>query len=113
MPRPKLNVTLRQMLTYATEAAEMAAQLSRIDLDVDLIRTRALVHTMELIGETASRVAEEDREKYPGIPWQDIVDLRNRLIHGYDRIDYDTLLQIVQHDLPALMAELRLIMPKL
>jgi uncharacterized protein with HEPN domain len=35
-----------------------------------------------------------------------IVGLRNRLIHGYDNVDFDILWAIVSHDLPPLIAEL-------
>jgi uncharacterized protein with HEPN domain len=35
-----------------------------------------------------------------------IVGLRNRLIHGYDNVDFDILWEIVSHDLPPLIAEL-------
>jgi len=34
------------------------------------------------------------------------VGLRNRLIHGYDSVDFDVLWQIVTHDLPPLIAAL-------
>jgi uncharacterized protein with HEPN domain len=32
--------------------------------------------------------------------------LRNRLIHGYDNVDFDILWQIVTQDLPPLIAAL-------
>jgi hypothetical protein len=38
-----------------------------------------------------------------GIPWADMISLRNRLIHGYDLVDFDILWQIVTHDLPELI----------
>jgi uncharacterized protein with HEPN domain len=34
------------------------------------------------------------------------VSLRNRLIHGYDEVDFDILWQIVTQDLPALIKSL-------
>jgi uncharacterized protein with HEPN domain len=34
------------------------------------------------------------------------VGLRNRLIHAYDQINFDTLWDIVQNDLPPLIAAL-------
>jgi uncharacterized protein with HEPN domain len=37
--------------------------------------------------------------------------LRNRLIHGYDAVDLDTLWQIVTADLPPLVASLEAIVP--
>ncbi|MCI0520633.1 MAG: DUF86 domain-containing protein [Chloroflexi bacterium] len=39
-------------------------------------------------------------------PGQQIISLRNRLIHGYDTIDFDILWQIVTKDLPVLISTL-------
>ena len=61
---------------------------------------------LEIVGEAASRVPPGEREQYSGIPWVQIVGLRNRLIHGYDNVDFDILWEIVSHDLPPLIAEL-------
>jgi uncharacterized protein with HEPN domain len=48
----------------------------------------------------------DERTKCPSIPWSQIVGLRNRLIQGYDSVDFDILWQIVTQDLPPLIAEL-------
>ena len=61
---------------------------------------------LEIVGEAASRVPAEERTRHPDIPWPEIVGLRNRLIHGYDSVDFDILWQIVTHDLPPLIAAL-------
>ena len=57
-----------------------------------------------------SRVPAAERGHYPGIPWPQIVSLRNRLIHGYDNVDFDILWQIITYDLPPLIAELEKIL---
>jgi uncharacterized protein with HEPN domain len=36
-----------------------------------------------------------------------MIGLRNHLIHGYDQVDLDVLWQIIQADLPELVADLR------
>jgi uncharacterized protein with HEPN domain len=51
-------------------------------------------------------MSPEERAAYPNIPWQEIVSLRNRLIHGYDSVDFDILLQIVKNDLPPLIDQI-------
>jgi uncharacterized protein with HEPN domain len=38
--------------------------------------------------------------------WRDVADLRNRLIHGYDAVDFDILWAIIQGDLPPLIQHL-------
>jgi uncharacterized protein with HEPN domain len=51
----------------------------------------ALIHLVELIGEAASQVPRDIQTQYPQIPWPEIISTRNRLIHGYDYVDYDIL----------------------
>ena len=70
----------------------------------------SLVRLLEIVGEAASRVPADERAKYPDIPWAQIVSLRNRLIHGYDNVDFDILWQIVTQDLPPLIVQLEKIL---
>jgi uncharacterized protein with HEPN domain len=98
------------MLNAAREAAQMAQGKTRADLDADRPLNLSLVRLLEVVGEAASRVPAPERAAYPGIPWPQIVGLRNRLIHGYDNVDFDILWQIVTQDLPALIAELEKIL---
>ena len=94
------------MLEHAREAVAMARGRQRADLDHDRMLNLALVRLLEIIGEAANRVPEEDRAGFPEVPWPQIVSLRNRLIHGYDEVDFDILWQIVAHDLPRLVEAL-------
>jgi uncharacterized protein with HEPN domain len=100
------GLSLRQMRDHAREALAMAQGRSRADLDSDRMLNLALVRLLEVIGEAAGRISEEEKEKHARIPWADLVGLRNRLIHGYDRVDFDILWGIVTRDLPPLIAEL-------
>ncbi len=81
----------------------MARGRKRADLDHDRQFNLALVRLLEITGEAANRVAEGERIRIPEVPWPQIVSLRNRLIHGYDEVDFDILWQIVTHDLPQLI----------
>jgi len=94
------------MLDYAHEAAEMARGRKRADLDTDRQFNLALVRLIEIIGEAANRVPEAERARMREVPWPQIVSLRNRLIHGYDEVDFNILWQIVTDDLPKLIEAL-------
>jgi uncharacterized protein with HEPN domain len=110
MPSHDTNVRLRHMLDAAREAAQMAQGKVRADLDADRQLNLSLVRLLEIVGEAASRVPVGERAKYSGIPWVPIVGLRNRLIHGYDNVDFDILWEIVSQDLPPLIRELEKIL---
>jgi uncharacterized protein with HEPN domain len=106
MPSHDTDVRLRHMLDAAREAVQMARDKTRAALDTDRPLNLSLVRLLEIVGEAASRVPASDRATYSSIPWVQIVGLRNRLIHGYDNVDFDILWQIVTQDLPPLIAEL-------
>jgi Uncharacterized conserved protein len=100
------EVRLRHMLDYAREAVDLAADRSRSELDSDRTLNLSLVRLVEVVGEAAARVTIEGRRLLPEIPWVEIVGLRNRLVHGYDAVDFDILWDILTDDLPPLVRSL-------
>ena len=106
MTRHDDSTRIRHMLDHATEAVEMADARTRAELDSDRQLNLALVRLLEIVGEAAGRVSAETRNQTTHIPWPEIVGLRNRLIHGYDEVDFDILWNIVREDLPPLIAAL-------
>lgn len=94
------EIRLRHMLDAAREAQSFIAGKPRLALDTDRKLALALVKDMEIIGEAASRVSEQSRAEYPAIPWPDIINMRNRLIHAYFDIDLDIVWDTVTKDLP-------------
>ncbi len=62
--------------------------------------------TIEIIGEAASRVSPKGKDRFPDLPWDDIVGMRNRLIHGCFDVDLDQVWLTVTRDLPPLLARL-------
>jgi uncharacterized protein with HEPN domain len=99
-------VRLRHMLDAAREAQGFASTRSRSDLDEDRQLLLALVKAIEIVGEAASRVSAETKAALPDVPWQDIVAMRHRLIHGYFDTDVDIVWSTVSQDLPPLQAQL-------
>ena len=105
------EIRLRHMLDAAREAVSFARGRVRGDLEGDRLLVLALVKDIEIVGEAAAHVSESGRTQAPGIPWQAIVAMRNRLIHGYYSINLNIVWQTVQQDLPALIAQLERIVP--
>jgi uncharacterized protein with HEPN domain len=100
------DIALRQMLNHAREAIEISEGKSRGDLDKDRLLNLALTRLLEIIGEAANRVPEEIQYQHPDLPWMQMIAARNRLIHGYDSIDFDILWAIIKNDLPKLIYQL-------
>jgi uncharacterized protein with HEPN domain len=106
MSRHDDNVSMRQMLEHAKEAVNMSRGRTRADLETDRMLQLALTRLLEIVGEAAARVSLNARERYERITWYQILGMRNRLAHGYDAIDLNILWDIIQADLPPLIAEL-------
>ena len=92
MSRRDDSVPMRHMLDYAREAVAMVRARTRAHLDDDRMLQLSLVQLIEMIGEAANRVTPQRR--HPDIPWADAIAARNRMIHGYDSIEYDVVWQI-------------------
>jgi len=107
MSRRDPQVPLRQMLEYAQEAVDLCRGKERSNLDKDRLLELALVRLLEIIGEAANRVSPTEQAARPQIPWTQFVGLRNLLIHGYDAVGLDIVWQIIQQDLPSLIATLQ------
>jgi uncharacterized protein with HEPN domain len=58
------------------------------------------------LGEAAQRIPEAERAGMTGLPWRQIIGLRNILAHGYERIDQETLYRTASSDLAAVEREL-------
>lgn len=100
------NVSLCQMRDHAREAMQLAQGKTREEFLADRTANLAVVRLLEIVGEAANRIPPSDRDRHPQVPWAQVIGLRNRLAHGYDRVDLDIVWQIVTRHLPPLVAEL-------
>jgi uncharacterized protein with HEPN domain len=65
----------------------------------------AVIRNIEVIGEAANNIQRVDAEfanAHSEIPFQVMYAMRNRLSHGYDRIDLEMVWKTVCNDLPYL-----------
>lgn len=111
MTQHRAEVRIRHMRDHAVEAIQMLGDATEDELRGDRKLQLALVQLIEIIGEAATRIPEEVRRNHPTIPWQLAADMRNKLIHGYDVIEYGIVFDTVKHDLPGLVEQLEAILP--
>ena len=104
-------IRIRHMLDAAKDAASFIQQEDRASLDKDRKLVLALMKSIEIIGEAATKITKECQEDLPQIPWPNIISMRNRLIHAYFDVNLEILWKTVTEDLPELIAELEKILP--
>ena len=71
----------------------------------DLRTKRAVERNIEIIGEAMNRILKQD-ETIKITNSRRIVDLRNRIIHGYDSVSDDVIWAVVIRNLPMLQTEI-------
>jgi uncharacterized protein with HEPN domain len=98
---------LLDMLKHAEEALSYVKGFSYERYAADRMRVRALERTLEIVGEAARLVSQEQKSAIPGIPWQIINGQRNVLAHLYGKVDHFQLFRTASEDIPRLIAVLR------
>lgn len=73
----------------------------------------AVIRNFEVMGEAARHVDDETARVASGVPWPDVRDMRNILIHEYFGVDLATVWKTILQDLPVLKSNLRRLMEKL
>lgn len=100
-------IRIQHIIMEAEEACAFAENMSLADFTKDRRTVKAIVRSVEIIGEAASKISDEIQNTYPEIPWKQIVGMRNRLIHVYFDIDYRMVWQTVKENLPPLIDKLK------
>ena len=77
----------------------------------DLRTKRAVERNIEIIGEAMNRILKIDSELVISNS-RKIVDVRNRIIHGYDSVSDDVIWGIVIRNLPILQKEVEELLGK-
>ena len=108
---PSDEVRIRHMIQAGETALRFVADRQLADLERDEMLRFALIRAVEMIGEAASRISAETRAESASVPWADAVLMRNRLIHAYFNIDHTVLWKTAKEDIPALLDQLRLLLP--
>jgi len=76
-------------------------------LDAEIFSQNRLVYSatireFEIIGEATIHLCDETLSKYNQVPWRDLKDFRNLLIHEYFGVDSQIVWNTIQNDLPFL-----------
>jgi uncharacterized protein with HEPN domain len=72
----------------------------------------AVLYEFLVIGEAVKRLSPEFRAGRPDVPWSQIAGMRDVLIHGYDRVNFDRVWSTIERALPDLLAALTSSVPK-
>jgi uncharacterized protein with HEPN domain len=102
-------IRVQHMIDASTELLSFIENKKRNDLDNDRMLVLSVIKEIEIIGEAANKVSNELKEQFPDIPWSEIINMRNRLIHTYFDIDTEIVWSSITQDVPQLLTMLRIL----
>ena len=68
----------------------------------DPMLTRAVVRSLEIIGEATKKIRPDFTSSFLFVPWRDMAGMRDLLIHDYFGVDYEIVWHTVREDLAVL-----------
>jgi uncharacterized protein with HEPN domain len=74
--------------------------------------TRAVCRSLEIIGEASNKIDPDFKTKYAFVPWRDMSDIRNKIIHHYFGVDYDIIWDTINTHIPQLQDGIEVILGK-
>jgi uncharacterized protein with HEPN domain len=110
MTDEKLPVYIAQILDAATTAISYVEGYDKSDFLDDKRTQQAVVLNILIIGEVATKVAQnhpEFADANPTVPWNSMRNMRNRIAHGYYEIDFEVVWDTVSLSLPPLIEALK------
>ncbi|MEI9813618.1 MAG: HepT-like ribonuclease domain-containing protein [Acidobacteriota bacterium] len=99
--------TLSDVVKACERVMDYTRNPTRRDLDLNHLLVSACCYQIAVIGEAVKRLSPELRANHPDIPWKDIAGMRDRLIHGYDSVDFDELWKTASEDIPILLEQIK------
>ena len=109
-PRRSYQDYLQDILEAAEEALDFTQGMDFSIFSSDRKTNLAVVRSPEIIGEAARHIPLRARRRHPQVSWQDMIAMRNKLIHQYYGVDLEVLWRTVQEDLPPLADAIRRIL---
>lgn len=109
MSENRLADYLDHMQQAATEACAFVEGLGKDNFLGDRRTQQAVIMSLIIIGEAATKVMEghaEFTQAHPEVPWRNMRGMRNRIAHGYFDINLDVVWETVQTALPELLGQL-------
>ena len=104
---------LQDILEAIDESTEFTNDISFEMFVRDRMTVNAVVRSLEVMGEAATRIPDHLRSRAPGVPWKYMAVMRNKLIHEYFGVDLSIVWTFIKTELPPLRPEIERLLTEL
>jgi len=97
-----VELYIKDILEYMERAEGHIKGLNFEEFLKDNKTCDAVIRCIEVIGEATKNIPDWTRNKYPSVPWRDIAGMRDKIIHGYFMVDFETVWLVAKEEIPKL-----------
>lgn len=101
---PRDQESLIDIFQAAQRVLRFTQGVTRSELEANEEKQAAILYQLTVIGEATKRLSQELRRQHPTIPWKQMAGMRDIVTHHYDEVDPDVIWDVIQDDIPSLLA---------
>ncbi len=90
----------------------VSTDLSKDEFLNDETLKRAVIRSLEIIGEASRKIPADFKVKWNSIQWKNMAGMRDRLIHDYIRVNYSIVWDVIKNKIPELNAQIQEVLSK-
>jgi uncharacterized protein with HEPN domain len=101
------DIRIADIIEAIENALDYSAGITFEQFAADRKTIDAVVRNLIVIGEAATHLPEDFIAKHPDLPWREMRDMRNIVVHEYFGVDNLIVWKTVQNNLPPLLPQLK------
>lgn len=82
---PRDAILVWDIILAGEDALEFVAGMDEAAFQASKLHQNAVIRSLEIVGEASGQLSAEFHLSREDIPWRKVIDMRNKLIHGYRR----------------------------
>ena len=91
---------IRDILISIQDVEEFTTGITFEDFLKDKKTIKAVIRSLEVLGEASKKIPDEVRNRYPRVPWKRMAGMRDKLIHEYFGVDLEIVWNVAKKELP-------------
>ena len=104
-PRREVADYLRDILDAIQKIERFIGGMDFAQFASDEKTVFAVIRGLEIVGEAAKNVPKAVQSRYPTVPWREMSGIRDKLTHGYFRVNLEVVWKTIHEDLPGLRVQ--------
>jgi len=103
---------LKHIADECTYLLSVNKDLTKDDFLDDETLKRAVVRSLEIIGEATKKIPADFKVKWSLIQWKNMAGMRDRLIHDYIGVNYAIVWDVFKNKIPELHIQIQEVLDK-